>query len=72
MQLEFRTEDSNIKSGTLIRLSDFPMCYGYGIYLTDLDGKNPVIYDLNDDVYYADVDRYQIEPVNKNVKLVIE
>ncbi len=70
MQVEFRTEDCDIKSGTLIRFGDFPTCYG--IYLTDLDGKNPVIYDLNDDVYYADVDRYQIEPVNKNVKLVIE
>ena len=69
MQLEFRTENSNIESGTLVRFGDLPTCYG--IYLTDIDGRNPVIYDLDDDVYYADVDKYEIEPVDKNVKLVI-
>lgn len=70
MQLEFRSESSNIESGTLVKFVDLPMCYG--IYLTDIDGKNPVIYDLDDDVYYTDIYRYEIEPVNKNIKLVIE
>lgn len=75
MQLEFRTADK-IKSGTLVEFAyglDSTMFY-YGIYLTDMDGKNPVIYDLEDDVYYSDIERYKIRivPVDKNIKLVIE
>lgn len=70
MQLEFRSDNDNIKSGTLVKFVDLPTCFG--IYLTDLDGKNPIIYDLDDDMYYTDIDRYEIEPVNKNVRMVIE
>ena len=46
-------------------------CY-YGIYLTDIDGENPIIYDLEEDQYYKDVDSYDIEPVIGDVKLVVE
>ena len=47
------------------------LCY-YGIYLTDIDEENPILYVLEEDKYCKDVDMYDIEVVNGNVKLVVE
>ncbi len=73
MEVEFNTKTSKIKSGTLVKYNNKGLvpCY-YGIYLTDIDGENPIIYDLEEDQYYKDVDSYDIEPVIGDVKLVVE
>ena len=73
MKVEFNTKTENIKSGTLVKFNDkgLSLCY-YGIYLTDIDGENPILYDLEEDQYYKDVDMYDIEPVTGSVKLVVE
>ena len=73
MKVEFNTKIKNIKSGTLVKFNDkgLPPCY-YGIYLTDIDGENPILYDLEEDQYCKDVDMYDIEPVIGDVKLVVE
>ena len=73
MKVEFNTKTEKIKSGTLVKFNDkgLSLCY-YGIYLTDIDGENPILYDLEENQYYKDVDSYDIEPVIGNVKLVVE
>lgn len=73
MKVEFNTKIEKIKSGTLVKFNDKWLlpCY-YGIYLTDIDGKNPILYDLEEDQYYKDVELYDIEPVIGDVKLVVE
>ena len=73
MKVEFNTKTENIKSGTLVKFNDkgFQPCY-YGIYLTDIDEENPILYDLEEDQYYKDIELYDIEVVNGNVKLVVE
>ena len=68
MKIEFNTKKENIKSGTLVKFNE---CY-YGIYLTDIDGENPILYDLEEDQYYKDIELYDIEVVNGDVKLVVE
>ena len=73
MKVEFNTKTEKIKSGTLVKFSDkgFPPYYD-GIYLTDIEGENPILYDLGEDQYYKDIELYDIEVVNGNVKLVVE
>ena len=73
MKVEFSTKTEKIKSGTLVKFNDkgFPPYYD-GIYLTDIDGENPILYDLEENQYYKDVDSYDIEPVIGDVKLVVE
>ena len=73
MKVEFSTKTEKIKSGTFVKFNDkgFPPCY-YGIYLTDIDEENPILYDLEEDQYYKDIELYDIEVVNGNVKLVVE
>ena len=73
MKVEFNTKTEKIKSGTLVKFNDkgLSLCY-YGIYLTDIDGKNPILYDLEENQYYKDVDSYDIESVIGDVKLIIE
>ena len=73
MKVEFSTKTEKIKSGTFVKFNDkgFPPCY-YGIYLTDIDEENPILYVLEEDKYCKDVDMYDIEPVTDNVKLVVE
>ena len=73
MKVEFNTKTEKIKSGTLVKFNDkgLSLCY-YGIYLTDIDGENPILYDLEENQYYKDVDSYDIEPVIADVKLVVE
>ena len=73
MKIEFNTKTENIKSGTLVKFNDkgLPLCY-YGIYLTDIDGENPILYDLEEDQDYKDIELYDIEPVMGDVKLVVE
>ena len=73
MKVEFNTKIKNIKSGTLVKYNDKGLvpCY-CGIYLTDMDKKNPILYDLEEDKYCKDVDSYDIEPVIGDVKLIVE
>ena len=73
MKVEFSTKTEKIKSGTLVKFNDkgLPLRY-YGIYLTDIDEKNPILYDLGENQYYKDVDSYDIEYVIGDVKLVVE
>ena len=73
MKVEFNKKIKNIKSGTLVKYNDKGLvpCY-YGIYLTDIDEENPILYDLEEDQYYKDIELYDIEVVNGNVKLVVE
>ena len=73
MEVEFNTKTEKIKSGTLVKFNDKGLvpCY-YGIYLTDIDEENPILYDLEENQYYKDVDSYDIESVVGDVKLVVE
>ena len=73
MKVEFNIKTENIKSGTLVKFNDkgFPLRY-YGIYLTDIDEENPILYDLEENRYYKDVDSYDIEYVIGDVKLDVE
>ena len=73
LNTKLNTKTENIKSGTLVKFNDKGLvpCY-YGIYLTDIDRKNPILYDLGEDQYYKDIELYDIEVVNGNVKLVVE
>ena len=73
MKVEFNTKTEKIKIGTLVKFNDkgFPPYYD-GIYLTDIDGENPILYDLGEGQYYKDIELYDIEVVNGNVKLVVE
>ena len=73
MKVEFNTKTEKIKSGTLVKFNDKGFSPYYdGIYLTDIDGENPILYDLGEDQYYKDIELYDIEVVNGNVKLVVE
>lgn len=75
MKVEFNTKTEKIKSGTLVRFIDRFIDRGlpyYGIYLTDIDNNNPILYGLEEEQYYKDVELYDIEPVIGNVKLVVE
>ena len=73
MKVEFNTKIKNIKSGALVKFNDKGFSPYYdGIYLTDIDGENPILYDLGEDKYYKDIELYDIEVVNGNVKLVVE
>ena len=73
MEVEFNTKTEKIKSGTLVKFNDKGLvpCY-YGIYLTDIDEENPILYDLEENQYYKDVDSYDIESIIGDVKLVVE
>ena len=73
MEVEFNTKTEKIKSGTFVKFNDKGLvpCY-YGIYLTDIDEENPILYDLEEDQYYKDVDSYDIESIIGDVKLVVE
>ena len=73
MKVEFSTKTEKIKSGTFVKFYDKGLvpCY-YGIYLTDINEENPILYDLEENRYYKDVDSYDIESVNSDVKLVVE
>ena len=73
MKVEYSTKTETTKSGTLAPFNDKGLvpCY-YGIYLTDIDEENPILYDLEEDQYYKDIELYDIEVVNGNVKLVVE
>lgn len=73
MKVEFNTKTENIKSGTLVKFNDkgVPLRY-YGIYLTDMDNENPILYDLEENQYYKDIDSYDIESVIGDAKLVVE
>lgn len=74
MKVEFntKTKTEKIKSGTLVKFNDKEFPPYYGVYLTDIDGENPILYDLEEDQYYTDVNSYDIEPVIGDVKLVVE
>ena len=66
---------NNIKSGTLVQFCDKVglSISTYGILLKNIDGENPIIYDLENDKYYTDVDMYAIKVVqNREVKFVVE
>ena len=73
MKVEFNIKTENIKSGTLVKFNDkgFQPCY-YGIYLTDIDEENPILYDLEEDQYYKDMELYDIEVGIGAVKVVVE
>lgn len=73
MKVEFNTKKEKIKSGTLVKFSDKGLLPRfYAIYLTDIDEKNPILYDLEEDKYYKNIESYDIEPVIGNVKLIVE
>lgn len=63
-----------IKSGTVVQYGNDTEIYGYGIVLKDIDCDNPIIYNLEDNCYYKDYEKYYIwhEFDMNNVKLVIE
>lgn len=73
MKVEFNAKTKEIQSGTLVRFNDkgFTPLY-YGIYLTDMDKENPILYDLEENIYYEDVELYDIVPVIGDIKLVVE
>lgn len=73
MKVEFNTKKEKIKSGTLVKFNNkgFTPCY-YGIYLTDLDDNDPILYYLEENQYYNDIELYDIEPVIGDIKLVVE
>ena len=64
----------DVKSGTLVQYGEDKGIYGYGIVLKYWDDKDPIIYDLKDNCYYKDYEKYYIwhEFDMNNVKLVIE
>ena len=78
MKVEIKEKDNKINykilaSGTLIKFKDKDEnIYGYGIYLTDFDYANPIIYDLLDKCYYSDVWSYDIVEVFDNAKMTID
>lgn len=73
MEIEFNIKTEKIKSGTLVKFSDKGLLPRYyAIYLTDIDEKNPILYDLEEDKYYKNIESYDIEPVIGDVKLVVE
>lgn len=79
MKVEFVNDNElkkvkDVESGTLVQYGDEDKIYGYGIVLKDMDDENPIIYDLEDNCYYKDYEKYYIwhEFDMNNVKLVIE
>ena len=78
MKIEIKEKDNKINykilaSGTLVKFGDKDEnIYGYGIYLTDYDYANPIIYDLLDKCYYSDVWSYDIVEVFDNAKMTID
>ena len=79
MKIEFVNDNElkkleDVESGTLVQYGDEEKIYGYGIVLKYWDGKDPIIYDLKDNCYYKDYEKYYIwhEFDMNNVKLVIE
>lgn len=73
MKVEFNVKTEKIKSGTLVRFNDKGLSLRYyAIYLTDMNEENPILYDLETNQYYNDIDMYNIEPVICAVKLVVE
>lgn len=78
MKIEIKEKDNKINykilaSGTLIKFGNKDeKIYGYGIYLTDYDYANPIIYDLLDKCYYSDVWLYDIVEVFDNAKMTID
>lgn len=64
----------DVESGTLVQYGDEDKIYGYGIVLKNLDDEDPIIYDLQDNCYYKDYEKYYIwhEFDMNNVKLMIE
>ena len=78
MKIEIKEKDNKINykilaSGTLVKFGDKDEnIYGYGIYLTDCDSANPIIYDLLDKCYYSDVWSYDIVEVFDNAKMTLE
>lgn len=73
MKVEFNVKTEKIKSGTFVKFNTkgFPLRY-YGIYLTDIDEENPILYDLEKNKYYTDIESYDIESMIGDVKLVVE
>ena len=79
MKVEFVNGDElkkveDVESGTLVQYGNDTEIYGYGIVLKDTDNDNPIIYDLEDNCYYKDYEKYCVwrEFDMNNVKLVIE
>jgi hypothetical protein len=77
MKVEIKENKLNIdeiKSGTLVKFNEIGFTpVFYAILLKDIDGENPLLFDLENDQYYNDVDNYDIEVVNnKNIKFVID
>ena len=79
MKIEFINNNElkkveDVESGTLVQYGDDTEIYGYGIVLKDMDNDNPIIYDLEDDCYYADYENYYVwrEFDMNSVKFVIE
>lgn len=78
MKIEIKEKDNKINykdlaSGTLIKFGDEnENIYGYGIYLTDCDSDNAIIYDLMDRCYYSDVWLYEVVEVFGNAKMTLE
>lgn len=78
MKVEIKEKDNKINykilaSGTLVKFGDKDEnIYGYGIYLTNRDSANPIIYDLLDKCYYSDVWSYDIVEVFDNAKMTID
>lgn len=66
MKIEIKDKKGNfdyneLESGTLIEYGDECLnSYGYGILLYDCDKENPIIYDLDENIYYDDVHLYKI------------
>lgn len=77
MKIEVKENKLNIdeiESGTLVKFSD-KGCYlsSYGILVKDVDSQNPILYDIESDKYYTDVEMYDIVVIqNREVKFVIE
>lgn len=66
---------NEVPSGTLLRFRGENYCgnANYAILIKDIDGESPILYDIVSDVYYDDIDSYDMEIVDdKIVKLVIE
>ena len=78
MKLEFKNKDftkvDKIESGTLVTYGAPDEIYGYGIVLKNNDMEHPVIYDMECDCYFEDIENYVIHRTfDKNsIKIVIE
>lgn len=65
----------NIPSGTLVKyttsINDYKGYFGIVLTNTNSDGCGHIIYDIEDGVYYDDVDRYYIIKVYDDYKVKI-